>query len=197
MFKLSVTVSETFAVDRCTILTLTFRTGQGPICVALSVLPYLCFPICVALSVLSYLRCPICVALFVLPYLCCPICEYLRDYHVWTFYCTRFESLTLKIEVKNIENLDDNWQTNLNCQLECGPNVALLGSAVCSRWHFVANLRTDVLTHGRTNKVSRSIIPFNCAEWERYKKPSFQIRMRWFNLPHALDYILIMYKFQL
>ena len=47
----------------------------------------------------------------------CPICYRLRDNHLLTPQCTRFESLTLKMKVKDADGVDENRQTNVVCQL--------------------------------------------------------------------------------
>ena len=50
----------------------------------------------------------------------------LRDNHVWTSQYTRFKSLTLKMKVNDVDDLDENWQTNVSYQVPC----------VCRHLHF-------------------------------------------------------------
>ena len=47
-----------------------------------------------------------------------------------TCQCIPFESLTLKMKVKFV---DENWQTKVPCQRSCMQNLALVGLAVCSQ----------------------------------------------------------------
>ena len=64
----------------------------------------------------------------------CHIGHRLRDNHVWTFQCTRFKSLTFKM-VKDVYDLDENWQTDGRCDHPCAQKLALLGPTVSSRYN--------------------------------------------------------------
>ena len=46
----------------------------------------------------------------------CLICCRLRDNHLWTSICSRFESLTLKIKFKDIDYLNENRVAKVSCQ---------------------------------------------------------------------------------
>ena len=49
-----------------------------------------------------------------------------------TLQCTQFESMTVKIRIKEVVNLDEDHHAHCLCQRSCVPKLALLGSAVCS-----------------------------------------------------------------
>ena len=53
----------------------------------------------------------------------CPIC--LRDNHELP-KCTRFESLTVKITIKDVGDSDENWPANVPCQC----------AYLCENWHL-------------------------------------------------------------
>ena len=46
----------------------------------------------------------------------CHVYHSLQDIHVCTFHCTRFESLTLKMTIRDVDDLYENWLTNVICQ---------------------------------------------------------------------------------
>ena len=86
----------------------------------------------------------------------CPICHRFRDNHVWTSQCAPFESLTFKMKVKDVDNLDENCQTDDHVNLHVYTKLALLGQAVYSQYiivHFVAYQRTNAQTDRRTDVV--------------------------------------------
>ena len=90
-----VTICEILIVEMCTTLTLTFRMERSNINRSRKVTcDFLCVGNCNA----------------------CPICHRLRDNHIWTSKCTRFESLTLKMKVKVVDNFDENWLVYVHCQ---------------------------------------------------------------------------------
>ena len=78
-------------------------------------------------------------------------CHCLWDDHVWTSRGTWFESLTLKMKIKNIDDLDENCQANLIYQ------YVLLDPAVCSWRQFRADVCTDGL---RDTQIPQHIILF-------------------------------------
>ena len=48
------------------------------------------------------------------------ICPHLQDNHVWTSQCTRCEYLTLKMKVKNVDDLNDNLFVNAHTRAQIG-----------------------------------------------------------------------------
>ena len=99
----------------------------------------------------------------------CLICHCLQGIHLSTFQCTKFESLALKMKVKDVDNFAENWHTYLLswranvcvcvCVCVCAcicvcvcKNVYVknLCPAICSRWHDVADIRTYEHTYIRT-----------------------------------------------
>ena len=66
-----------------------------------------------------------------------------------TCQCIRFELLTLKMKIKDVEDLDENWRMylkNVNMYVQ---QLALLGSAICSQY-IIVNFVKDVRTRVRT-----------------------------------------------
>ena len=79
-----------------------------------------------------------------------------------TCQCVRFESLTLKMIVKDVADLDENWQMNVACQYACVQKLEHLGPAVCSQ-HVIVHFLKDALTNERTNEhTTCRNTPFNC-----------------------------------
>ena len=81
----------------------------------------------------------------------------LRDNRAWTSECTRIESLTLKLKVRNVDDSDENRPANVTCQRE-------YVEYVCKNWRFCvqpfvrsAQLFISGRTHKRTNARTASI----------------------------------------
>ena len=76
----------------------------------------------------------------------CPICHSLQDNHM---HSPMYSIRTLKMKVKDVDNLDENWHEGRNCSTCIGrQKFAYLGIAVCSRYtivHFVTDGRTAAL----------------------------------------------------
>ena len=82
---------------------------------------------------------PTCDFLFVGNIVISHVCHHLWGNHEQTSQCTRFEFLTLKMKVKDMDDLDENLTGELMLSTcICMPKSALRGSAVCSWWYFVA-----------------------------------------------------------
>ena len=95
-------------------------------------------------------------------------------FHVWTCQCIRLESMTLKIEVKDFEDLDENWLANVPCLNACVPNSALLGRAVCTRYILVHFLKNE-----RTNTLSGSVRVLSFKMWIYLKRSEFAQKCVW------------------
>ena len=85
----------------------------------------------------------------------------LRDNHVYTSECTRFEYLTLKMKIMNVDDLDNNRRTNLLYQRAYLPKklglvevVAPVSSQLTFR-KFVTCIRTYGRTH-MPHRLTRS-----------------------------------------
>ena len=64
----------------------------------------------------------------------------------------------LEMEVKDVDDLDENWLANVSCQHACVQRLALPGSVICSQniiVHSVTNERTNVNTAGRVAPLER------------------------------------------
>ena len=96
-------------------------------------------------------------------------CHRLRNNHMWVSHYRRLESLSLEINVKNIEDFDENWQSeSLMSTYVCMQLLAPLGSAVCSQYilvHFVANERTHARTSTRVAKITPIKVTWYDAAW--------------------------------
>ena len=101
----------------------------------------------------------------------CPIRHRLRDKHLWICQCIRFEFLTLKMTVIDVENLNENWATNVACQYVCAHKSALLGpeivrSAFCSVINVSVHSVLFLVLESKTGLLDRPIRHFN------YSRPS-------------------------
>ena len=56
----------------------------------------------------------------------CCICHRLQENHVWTSRCNRYEYLTLKMKVKNVDDSDKHLSVKIPCQL----------TSLCRNWRF-------------------------------------------------------------
>ena len=125
MFALSVTISKILIVKCAWSWTLELvkvkciYATQKPICTTSYLMAIVIFVLYLTLiGRRSYTNIPIerpdatsyvlAIAIFIM------WCQRLRDNHIWTFKCTRYKSLTLKMEVQDNEDFDKNWRTNSN-----------------------------------------------------------------------------------
>ena len=97
---------ETFTVEMCMTLTLTFRMVQGEMWVSQS-------KDHVRLLVLAIVN-------------FYPICHRLQDINIWSSQWMIVEYLTLKMKVKYVDDLVEDWQADVACRR---PHV-------CKRWSF-------------------------------------------------------------
>ena len=65
------------------------------------------------------------------------------------------ESLTLKLKVKDVEDLDENWKANLPYLHACLQKLVLLGPAICLKYiiiHFVTGRMEGCIPGRRMNE---------------------------------------------
>ena len=130
-FALSVTVCDILTVTIYMTLTLTFGMGKGQMLICQSKGYMRHYALAIAMFSLSVTVCEMYMTLTLklefskvkckftdrkatCHFLCVgnsyvwSNCHRLRDNHVWTSQCTRFDSLTLKMKVKDVGDLDEN-----------------------------------------------------------------------------------------
>ena len=100
MFTLSSTVCEIFTIEMCKTLAETFRTNGLRSNVNMRIeRPYVTSYV-LAIAIVCHMR------------------HCLRDNYVCTSECSIFEIFTLKMKVKDVDDLNENWQANIACQNE-------------------------------------------------------------------------------
>ena len=81
-----------------------------------------------------------------LPYLSSSARQSCMDLTIFWVYYSQRESLALKMKIKDVDNMDDNWLATLLCQQICMLKLDLLSSAVCSQYILWTYIRMDVHT---------------------------------------------------
>ena len=137
MFTISVTVRDTFVFEMFMTWTLTLRMSHSQ----MSIWPS---KVHMRLRVLA-------VAIFAL------FVTVLRVVHIWTSQCSQLELLKLKIKIKGVDDLHDNWHTNLFYQHAYVYQNSSYYRYVCYRRHFVTYVRIYV----HTFTIYDSITPFS------------------------------------